>query len=128
MYSEQTMPFTTTSNRNTFYPVFGLAKLRSKKGQRWAELVDWLSTLAEGAPEVMAFTLTMRRLRHAHNLSHDLCRDPFCALCVASIVDSFEGGEESLLAAYHASLTEITHAIATMRVRPLAKRMNIAAA
>ena len=122
------MSFATTSTRNTFYPTFGLARLRSRKGHRWAELVDWLSALPEGAPEVMAFTLTMRRLGRSHSLSKDLCRDPFCALCSASIVDSFEGGEEALLAAYHANLADVNHAIANMRVRPLAKRVKVAAA
>ena len=119
---------TIPSTRHTFYPIFGLTRLRNKKGHRWAELVDWLSTLTEAAPEVMAFTLTMRRLRHTHNLSSDLCRDPFCALCAASILDSFNGDEEALLAAYHANLAEVNHAITTMRMRPLVERVDAAVA
>ncbi|MBN1313040.1 MAG: hypothetical protein JXB30_16630 [Anaerolineae bacterium] len=122
------MSFAANSTRNIFYPAFGLARLRSRKGQRWAALVDWISTLNESTPEVMAFTLTMRRLNRSHDHSQDVCRDPFCALCATSIVDSFNGGEEALLAAYHANLAEVNHTLATMRMRPLAKRTNIAVA
>jgi hypothetical protein len=114
--------------RQTFYPSFGLNKLRNQKGRRWGELVDWLSTLPEGTPEVMAFTLMMRRLSHTHNLDQTACSDPFCALCAAAIVDSIQGGEEFLMAAYHASLADVTRAITTMRVRPLARQSRAAVA
>jgi hypothetical protein len=122
------MTLTITSTPSAFYPLFGVNKLRSKQGKRWAELVDWLSTLDADAPEVMALTLTLRRLSRVQNLSQTVCRDPFCALCAASVVESIEGGEEALLAAYRANLMEITHTIATMPVRHLRERVHFAAA
>ena len=122
------MSLSITSTRNVFYPVFGVSKLRNQKGKRWAELVDWLCTLSEGAPEVMALTLTLRRLRRAQSLDQAVCRDPFCALCAAAIVENVEGGEEALMVAYRANLMEISHTIAAMPVRSVASRVDFVAA
>jgi hypothetical protein len=122
------MTLVITSTHRAFYPLFGVSRLRSKQGKRWAELVDWLSTLHANAPEVMALTLTLRRLRRAQSLDETVCHDPFCALCAASVIESVEGGEGALLAAYHANLAEITHTITTMRVRHLTERIEFAAA
>lgn len=103
----------------TFYPLFGLANLRSQRGARWAELVDHVSKLPTSDPQVMAMTLTMRRLRRVMNVEHGTCHDPFCAVCAAQVVANFDGTEQELLDRYHGSLEEVRATLATMRRREL---------
>ena len=94
------------------YPAIGVQALRTQRGQRWAELIGWVAELPATAPEAMAFTLTIRRLRRylfptedgqLHNLR--------CAHCVNRLVRAFEGTEKDLLTVYYENLQEIYGAL-----------------
>lgn len=102
---------------NSLYPLFGVLGLREQRGERWAELVDRVSKLPPSDPQVIAFTLTTRRLRKYNNLEHSVCRDPFCAVCAAHVVAVFDGGEQELLDIYYRNLDEVRATLRGMRVR-----------
>jgi hypothetical protein len=104
---------------STLYPFFGVMNLRSQRGDSWARLVDHISTLNATDPQVMALSLTSRRLRRGTNLEHNTCHDPFCAVCAAQVVANFDGTESELIALYYRNLDEIRMRMATMRTREL---------
>ncbi len=104
----------------TFYPLFGVHSLRSQRGESWAQLVDHISRLSPGDPQVMALSLTTRRLRRNTNLEHSTCRDPFCAVCAAQVVANFDGTEQELVELYYRNLDEIRARMASMRMREIA--------
>lgn len=101
----------------TLYPLFGLNSLRSQRGERWMALIDHVSSLPGTDPQVMALTLTTRRLRRMLHVEHSTCRDPFCAVCAAQVVASFDGNEQELLDLYHRNLDEVRMTLNTMRLR-----------
>jgi hypothetical protein len=68
-------------------------------------------------PQVMALSLTTRRLRRGTNLEHGTCHDPFCAVCAAQVVANFDGTEHELIELYHRNLDEIKLRLSSMRVR-----------
>lgn len=104
---------------STLYPLFGLYNLRSQRGDRWAQLVDHVSTLASSDPQVIALSLTTRRLRRGASSEHGTCHDPFCAVCAAQVVANFDGTEQELIEFYHRNLDEVRARLTTMRVREL---------
>jgi len=95
----------------TFYPSFGVARLHSQQGQRWAELIEGLRDREPTDPHIMAFSLTMRRLRKRYNLAAEVCEDPFCAVCAAHVVEHFTGTEDELIGFYRKNLDEIRFAL-----------------
>lgn len=103
----------------TLYPLFGIYSLRSQRGETWARLVDHLSRMPASDPQVMALSLTTRRLRRGSSLEHSTCHDPFCAVCAAQVVANFDGSEQELIELYHHNLDEIRARLGTMRVREL---------
>lgn len=113
---------------NSFYPLFGFSSLRSQRGQRWADLVDWVAKLPGSDPHVMAFTMTIRRLNRTRTAENKLCSDPFCAVCAAQVVASFNGSEQELLDLYYRNLNEVQSTVRTMRVREVVRERAVAAA
>jgi hypothetical protein len=113
---------------NSLYPLFGISSLRSQRGQRWADLVDWVGKLPGSDPHVMAFTMTIRRLNRMRPAEDKLCADPFCAVCAAQVVASFDGSEQELLDLYYKNLHEIQSTIRTMRVREVVRERVFVAA
>jgi len=104
---------------DSLYPYFGVTKLREQHGNRWAEIVDYVGKQSPADPHVMAFTMTLRRIRKQYNLSGSLCRDPFCAVCAADVLSHFPGTEEDLIRLYFNHLHEIEQTIKTMRTNRL---------
>ena len=49
--------------KSLYFPFFGLLNLRGRRSERWADIVDRVSTLSRTDPEVIAFSLLMKRLR-----------------------------------------------------------------
>lgn len=113
---------------NSFYPLFGMNSLRSQRGQRWADLVDWVGKLPGSDPHVMAFTMTIRRLNRMRPAEEKLCSDPFCAICAAQVVSSFDGSEQELLDLYYRNLNDVQSTIRTMRVREVVRERVVVAA
>lgn len=107
---------------NTYYPEYGAVSLRKQRGHLWQELVDWLRALPSTDPQVVAFTLTMRRLRRRLSLSSALLRDPFSTLDAMRILDQYHGTEEELMQLYYDNLRQVLTAMNTMRSRPGAAR------
>lgn len=117
------------TNRRLFFPLFKLSKLRKQKGRAWQKLVDRVNALPVNNPEVIAFRLTVDRIRRAQGHDVRTCRDSFCAGCISQIVAGFEGDERDLLALYHRNLAEVNFTLRSMRkravereARPLAAR------
>jgi len=107
------MTFATT----TYFPGFGLASFRAQRGKRWAEIVDWVSKLPSSDPQVMAMSLTVKRVRRAVGAGQPACRDPFCAICASQTLAQFQGSEQQLIDMFHRSVDEMRMSIAGMRVR-----------
>lgn len=99
---------------DTLYPQFGVAKLREQHGQKWAEIVDHIHSLGVTDPQVMAFTLTVKRIRKQNKLSTAQCKDPLCAVCTAEVLEYFTGSEEDLVNLYLSNLREIQQTVKLM--------------
>lgn len=104
-------------NTMALFPNFAVRWLQRKRGERWAELVDYVSTLDSIEPQAMALSLTIRQLKTGHQIAQNLCDDPRCAVCASQVIDSFQGSEDELLALYHRNLDDIKFALGTMRIR-----------
>jgi hypothetical protein len=113
---------------NSFYPLFGVNSLRGQRGQRWADLVDWVGKLPASDAHVMAFTMTIRRLNRQSSSGEKLCSDPFCAVCAAQVVALFDGSEQELLDFYYNNLHEVQSALKNMRVREIVRTREVVAA
>jgi hypothetical protein len=113
----------------TYFPGFGLSRLRILRGNRWEAIVDWVSKLPASDPQVMAMTLTIRRVRRANHIETS-CRDPFCAVCASQVVAQYPGSEQQLIDLYHANVAEMRACVGNMRMRermPLAGSLQAAA-
>lgn len=107
--------------REALFPDFGVQRLRNLRGALWAELVERIAKLPETHPAVMAFTLTIRRIRRDLALdSHTHCHVPGCAICAAQVALNFKGDDEDLLDLYSHNLNEIYSVLARMRMRQAA--------
>jgi hypothetical protein len=116
------------TQHSRFYPAFGMARLASQRGHRWADLVDWIAYLPGSDAHVIALTQTLRQIaRTSHSLTYHR-HDPFCTTCAADIVDSSERSEDDLLALYYRNLHEIVQTIRNMRRRELVSHTRIAIA
>jgi len=104
-------------NTMALFPNFAVRWLRQKRGERWAELVDYIRTLDSIEPQAMALSLTVRQLKTGHKIAQNLCDDPRCAVCASQVIDSFQGSEDELLALYHRNLDDLKFTIGSMRIR-----------
>lgn len=106
---------------DTMYPYFGVAHLREQRGRSWAQIVDHVSRLGPADPHVMAFTLTLRRIRKQQGLSASLCKDPLCAVCAADLLAQYKGTEEDLIRFYFRNFDEIQQTVKHMRATAIAR-------
>jgi hypothetical protein len=116
---------------DSLYPYFGVTSLRDQHGYKWAEIVDYVRGQNAADPHVMAFTLTLRRIRKQHNLSTSLCKDPFCAVCASDVLKHYPGSEEELIHLYFKNLHEMQHTVKMLRssntlLAAQAKKTNVA--
>jgi hypothetical protein len=116
-------------NKNLFAPLFSFLRLREQRGRRWAELVDHLNTLPRTAPEVIAFRLTVDRLRRAQGGKRHRCQAFVCASCASDILEYYEGTEEELLDFYYFNLSQVLDELQRMprRRQPEIEEMPAAA-
>src|SRR5687768_13950609 len=99
---------------DSFYPHYGVAKLREQHGCRWGDLIEQVRALNVTDPRVMAFTLTVKKIRKQHRLSTSLCKDPFCAVCTAEVLEHYRGSEDELIHYYYGSLREVQQTMKLM--------------
>lgn len=111
------------TKRKSFFPRFGLLTLRGQAGLEWRGLVDRVNTLPVDDPEVLAFRLTIDRVRRTQGGEPHHCRDPFCTACLAQVVAGFDGDERDLMALYQSNLAEVNFALRSMRKRALARQV-----
>jgi hypothetical protein len=102
-------------NRRAFFPASSINLLRAQQGRRWAKLVDHVQTLPVSDPEVIAFSLTLRRLRRRSQLSDKVCRETWCVHCASEILAHYRGSEQELLQMYQQNLAEVKQRMASMR-------------
>jgi hypothetical protein len=103
--------------KNTLHFRAGMKSLQAQRGKSWIRLVDHIQTLPISAPEVMAFSLMLRRLRRHASLSRSLYDEPGCAMCAAEILSYYDGSEKELIRFYQKTLDEVVQRTTTMRVR-----------
>jgi hypothetical protein len=100
------------------YPSYGFDQLRSKVGQRWADLIENISRLPVTDPHAMALNLTLRRIhRTANHKNGAVCHDPLCAACAADITSGYRGSEQDLIELYYRSYEEIKTTLKLMSTR-----------
>ncbi len=114
-------------NKASFYPSFGLNRLRLQLGGGWAGLIEQISKLPVSDTRVMAFSLTVRRIRRTQPTNHNTCRDSLCTLCAAEIVAQFTGGEGALLKLYEDNLRQIETSMLSMHARSVPMPVSLAA-
>jgi hypothetical protein len=114
---------------HSFFSFFGLQRLREQRGARWNDLVDRLNHLSVADPQVMAFSLTVRRLRRTLHIEH-ACTDGLCARCAADVIAHYPGSEQDLLDLYHHNLHDMRLTLASMpqreRTHELAQGIRVA--
>ena len=103
--------------RGLFFPLAGLFKLRRETDNRWAELVEYIDTLPITDPQVIAFRLTLDRLRRGQGKTRTTCRDRFCTVCTEELVADFKGTTDDLISMYYHNLDEVTFELKAMRAR-----------
>lgn len=103
--------------RDSFFPSSSFLGLREQRGTRWAELLDRINHLPAQHPEVIAFQLTIDRLRREQPCSSPVCTEPFCARCVEAVIGSFDGDDDDFMGLYHRNLVEVKFTIRAMRAR-----------
>jgi hypothetical protein len=100
------------------YPSYGFDQLRTKVGQRWADLIENISRLPVTDPHAMALNLTLRRVHRAGNHKDGAsCHDPLCAACGAEIASGYRGSEQDLIELYYRSYEEIKSTLKLMSSR-----------
>ncbi|NDJ54100.1 MAG: hypothetical protein GYB68_13600 [Chloroflexi bacterium] len=101
-----------------FNPSFQVAQSLSNHSisPSWVDLVEHLRERSASDPQMMAFTLTMRRLRRDLELDRRLVHDPFCQHCAAEIVSHYPGSEQDLINLYFRNLNEIERGLRNMPV------------
>jgi hypothetical protein len=104
-----------TLNRRAFFPASSINLLRAQQGRRWAKLVDHVQSLPVADPEVIAFSLTLRRLRRSNQLGDKVCRETWCVHCASEILAHYQGSEQDLLQMYQQNLAEVKRRTASMR-------------
>jgi len=97
----------------SFFPGFGVEPLQYARGRLWAELVEHVVSLPSLHPDVMAFTLMIRRLQY--DLGLDTHAD--CAICAARAASRFEGSDDDLMGLYMGALSEVNAVFATVQAR-----------
>ena len=102
-------------NQRAFFPASSINLLRAQQGRRWAKLVDRVQSLPVSDPEVIAFSLTLRRLRRRSQLSDKVCRETWCVHCASEILAHYQGSEADLLQMYQQNLAEVKLRVASMR-------------
>ena len=107
--------------KTLYFPFFGLLNLRRRRSEHWADIVDRVSTLSRTDPEVIAFSLLMKRLR-SETVHGGLCHDNFCATCAARLVDTYSGSEQDLITLYYRGVDEVKYALQDMKARGAARR------
>lgn len=102
-------------NQRAFFPASNINLLRAQQGRRWAKLVDRIQSLSVSDPEVIAFSLTLRRLRRSNQLSDKVCKETWCVHCASEILAHYQGSEADLLQIYQQNLAEVRHRTTSMR-------------
>jgi hypothetical protein len=100
------------------YPAFGVEKLRGHIGQQWADLVEYVSKLPVTDPNVMALSLTVRRIQKHFGHQSTTCREPLCPVCAADIMAAFPGTEQDLIEMFYTHLEEINATVKAMQRQP----------
>jgi hypothetical protein len=111
---------------NSLHLRSGVHALQAQRGRNWIRLVDHIQTLPVSAPEVMAFSLMLRRLRRGASLGRALYNEPGCAMCAAEILSYYDGSEKELIRFYQKTLDEVMQRFTTMRVREQAYELAFA--
>lgn len=103
--------------KHLFFPFLGFRRLKRQRGERWAALVEEVNALPLTDPRVIAFRLTIDRIRRALGQQQTSCGDRFCAMCISDILDDYDGTEDELLAYYQSCLDEVRFEIRALRAR-----------
>lgn len=82
-----------------------------QRGYRWEQIVERVSALPLNSAEVVAFRLTIDRLRRTLGTGRGHCSDVVCPHCISEVLDAYPGDEDELVTLYTRSLNEVEHAL-----------------
>ncbi|MCC6905836.1 MAG: hypothetical protein IT326_08350 [Anaerolineae bacterium] len=86
-----------------------------RSGERWGDLINTLRVLPRTDPQVMALTLTLRRVLHETGGAQ--FADAFCPACNADALERMAGDDNRLLTLYYACLEDVKASLCSMRMR-----------
>jgi hypothetical protein len=85
-----------------------IPELRDLRGEEWAKLIDYLSSLPETHPDALAFSLMMIRLGGCLPCEMDSYKaQRGCLLCSRQAILSFKGTDEELIQLYRCAQQDI---------------------
>ncbi len=83
------------------FPYTLIPKLRQRRGEKWAQLVDRVAKLPENDPDTLAFCLLMMRINaclKCYSGSYKFMRG--CEACSLQSISQFKGNDDDLLELY----------------------------
>jgi hypothetical protein len=85
-----------------------IAGLRDLRGEEWAKLIDYLSSLPDTHPAALAFSLMMIRLGSCLTCEMDSYKaQRGCAICSRQTITSFKGTDEELIQIYRQAQEDV---------------------
>lgn len=97
--------------------VYTIPDPEESRTQHWNELVEAVRHLPVTDPQVMALSLTLRRMRRVTHHDGTLCHEPHCRTCAAEITAGHCGSEHELVEMYYRHLDEVQATLRSMRQR-----------
>jgi hypothetical protein len=98
------------SRTELLFPPRLIPDLKDLRGEKWRELVEYVSSLSETHPDTLAFCLMMIRLNACLGCvsgSYRFMRG--CELCSQQTISRFQGTDEQLLELYEQAKADLAH-------------------
>lgn len=96
------------TTNDLFFPVHVIPSLQNLRGQKWQDLVCYVSKLPNCHEGQLAFVLMMSRLNGCTTCETDSYRAMRgCFPCAVQTLRRYKGADEDLVAAYEEALADI---------------------
>lgn len=96
------------NDAEVLFPARVIPSLRHLRGEKWRQLVDYVSPRPESDPEVLAFSLLMIRLDGCLRCTADSYRAMRgCTMCAQQTITRFRGTDEDLIEQWQIARGEI---------------------
>lgn len=96
------------ADNELLFPPYVIPNLKCSRGDKWTQLVERVSPLAQDHPEALAFSLMMIRLDRCMTCETDSYRAMRgCTVCARQALRRFKGTDEELLVWYNEALMDV---------------------